>query len=58
MHTTAIIAAGGRGRRLGAAVPKQLLTVGGTPMLELSVRAFAGHPRVDSLVVVLPPELV
>jgi 2-C-methyl-D-erythritol 4-phosphate cytidylyltransferase/2-C-methyl-D-erythritol 2,4-cyclodiphosphate synthase len=58
MHVTAIIAAGGRGRRLGAAVPKQLLAVGGTPMLELSVRAFVRHPRVDSLVVVLPPELV
>ena len=56
--TTAIIAAGGRGRRLGAAVPKQLLTVGGRPMLQLSVEAFANHARVDALVVVLPAEVV
>ena len=58
MRTTAIIAAGGRGRRLGAAVPKQLLTIGGRPMLQLTVEAFARHPRVDALVVVLPPEVV
>jgi 2-C-methyl-D-erythritol 4-phosphate cytidylyltransferase / 2-C-methyl-D-erythritol 2,4-cyclodiphosphate synthase len=58
MHVTAIIAAGGRGRRLGAAVPKQLLAIGDRPMLELSVQAFARHGRVNTLVVVLPPELV
>ena len=29
MHVTAIIAAGGRGQRFGAAVPKQLLIIGG-----------------------------
>ena len=57
MHTTAIIAAGGRGRRLGAAVPKQLLAIGGWPMLQLSVEAFAAHPRVTDLVVVLPPDV-
>ncbi len=58
MRTTAIIAAGGRGRRMGAAVPKQLLTVGGRPMLEMSFEVFARHPRVAALVVVLPEELV
>jgi len=40
MHVTAIIAAGGRGRRLGTAVPKQLLQVGGRPILQWSVEAF------------------
>jgi 2-C-methyl-D-erythritol 4-phosphate cytidylyltransferase/2-C-methyl-D-erythritol 2,4-cyclodiphosphate synthase len=58
MRTTAIIAAGGRGRRLGASVPKQLLAIGGRPMLQLSVEAFANHARVDALVVVLPAEVV
>ena len=38
MHVTAIIAAGGRGRRFGAAEPKQLLSIGGRPILERSVR--------------------
>src|SRR5690348_7270130 len=55
MHVTAIIAAAGEGRRLGAAVPKQLLDIGGRSMLERSVTAFTSHPRVDEVIVVLPP---
>jgi 2-C-methyl-D-erythritol 4-phosphate cytidylyltransferase / 2-C-methyl-D-erythritol 2,4-cyclodiphosphate synthase len=54
MRVSAIIAAGGSGRRLGAGVPKQLLDVGGRPMLERTVAAFVSHPRVDDVVVVLP----
>jgi 2-C-methyl-D-erythritol 4-phosphate cytidylyltransferase/2-C-methyl-D-erythritol 2,4-cyclodiphosphate synthase len=57
MHVTAIIAAGGAGRRLGGAVPKQLLTLGGRSILERSVDAFAGHPSVADTIVVLPPNL-
>ena len=58
MHVTAIIAAGGTGRRLGAAVPKQLLEIGGRTMLERSVEAFASHPRVTDVIVALPPDLM
>jgi 2-C-methyl-D-erythritol 4-phosphate cytidylyltransferase / 2-C-methyl-D-erythritol 2,4-cyclodiphosphate synthase len=57
MFVSAIIAAGGRGLRLGGAVPKQLLTVGGRPILERSVAAFLAHPHVQELVVALPPDL-
>jgi 2-C-methyl-D-erythritol 4-phosphate cytidylyltransferase/2-C-methyl-D-erythritol 2,4-cyclodiphosphate synthase len=57
MHVTAIIAAGGRGLRVGAAQPKQLLEVGGRPILERSVAAFLSHPTVDAIVVALPPDL-
>jgi 2-C-methyl-D-erythritol 4-phosphate cytidylyltransferase / 2-C-methyl-D-erythritol 2,4-cyclodiphosphate synthase len=57
MHVTAIIAAGGAGHRLGAAVPKQLLEVGGMSILHRSVAAFASHPEVDEVIVALPPEL-
>lgn len=57
MHVTAIIAAGGRGQRLGAAEPKQLLAVGGRPILERSVSAFLTHPSVDEVVVALPQVL-
>lgn len=57
MHVTAIIAAAGEGRRLGAAVPKQLLEIGGRSMLERSVAAFVSHPRVTDVVVVLPEML-
>ena len=58
MHVTAIIAAGGRGQRFGGAQPKQLLSVGGRPILERSVMAFASHPAVDALIVALPQALV
>jgi 2-C-methyl-D-erythritol 4-phosphate cytidylyltransferase/2-C-methyl-D-erythritol 2,4-cyclodiphosphate synthase len=57
MYVTAIIAAGGRGVRLGAAQPKQLLSIGGRPVLERSVQAFLTHASVDDLVVALPAEL-
>jgi 2-C-methyl-D-erythritol 4-phosphate cytidylyltransferase/2-C-methyl-D-erythritol 2,4-cyclodiphosphate synthase len=57
MRVGVIIAAGGRGERLGAGVPKQLLTIGGVPILQRSIELFAAHPRVDRIVVVLPPDL-
>src|SRR5262245_5978250 len=57
MHVTAIIAAGGRGLRVGALQPKQLLAVGGRPILERSVTAFLSHPAIDAVVVALPADL-
>jgi 2-C-methyl-D-erythritol 4-phosphate cytidylyltransferase/2-C-methyl-D-erythritol 2,4-cyclodiphosphate synthase len=57
MHVTAIIAAGGRGHRFGNAEPKQLLSIGGRPILERSIAAFARHPSIDAIVVALPQEL-
>src|SRR3954468_16894453 len=56
MQVTAIIAAAGAGRRLGAATPKQLIDIGGGAMLHHSVQAFYTHPRVTAIVVVLPAE--
>jgi 2-C-methyl-D-erythritol 4-phosphate cytidylyltransferase/2-C-methyl-D-erythritol 2,4-cyclodiphosphate synthase len=57
VHVSAIIAAGGRGERLGAGRPKQLLLLGGLPILQRSVDALLSHARVCDLVVALPPEL-
>lgn len=57
MHVTAIIAAAGEGRRLGAPLPKQLLEIGGRSILERSVAAFAGHARVNDVIVVLSEAL-
>ena len=58
VHVSAIIAAGGRGVRFGAAQPKQLLTLAGVPILQYSVDAFIRCDLVTSIVVALPPELV
>ena len=57
MHVTAIIAAGGVGRRVGAAVPKQMLEIGGRTILERSIAAFASHPAVKEVIVALPAEI-
>ena len=54
---TAIIAAGGRGERVGATRPKQLLEIGGQSMLERSVNAFLTHEAVTDVVVALPQDL-
>ena len=58
MQVTAIIAAGGRGQRLGAPVPKQLLDVGGRTVLQRSVDAFRTHPAVGEVIVAVPPDLL
>jgi 2-C-methyl-D-erythritol 4-phosphate cytidylyltransferase/2-C-methyl-D-erythritol 2,4-cyclodiphosphate synthase len=58
MQVTAIIAAGGRGERFGGERPKQLVEVGGRPILERSVTSFADHAEIDEIIVALPPELV
>jgi 2-C-methyl-D-erythritol 4-phosphate cytidylyltransferase/2-C-methyl-D-erythritol 2,4-cyclodiphosphate synthase len=58
MYVTAIIAAGGRGARIGGAVPKQLLLLAGRSLLERSVSIFASHPLIDEIVVALPREVL
>jgi 2-C-methyl-D-erythritol 4-phosphate cytidylyltransferase/2-C-methyl-D-erythritol 2,4-cyclodiphosphate synthase len=58
MRVTAVIAAGGRGARIGGDRPKQLIEVGGEAILARSVRAFAAHQAIDEVVVTLPQELV
>jgi 2-C-methyl-D-erythritol 4-phosphate cytidylyltransferase len=57
MFVSAIIAAGGRGLRLGGAVPKQLLTLAGRPILERSVAIFVDHPEISEIIVALPSTL-
>ena len=55
MHVTAIIAAGGRGIRLGGNQPKQFLLLGGQPILQRSVEAFVASDRIVDIIVALPP---
>lgn len=58
MHVSAIIAAGGRGARFGADRPKQLLMLGGRPILQHSLDAFVACPIIADVVVALPSDLV
>lgn len=52
----AVIVAAGEGRRMGR--PKQLLPVGGVPMLERSIAEFSKLPEVCRIVVVATEELI
>jgi len=56
MHVAAIIAAGGRGVRLGADRPKQFLEIGGRSILELSIAALAASERITEIVIALPQD--
>ncbi|MBW8296962.1 bifunctional 2-C-methyl-D-erythritol 4-phosphate cytidylyltransferase/2-C-methyl-D-erythritol 2,4-cyclodiphosphate synthase [Sphingopyxis sp.] len=47
-----ILLAGGQGSRAGFAVPKQLATLGGKPVLRWSLNAFAAHPAIAGGVLV------
>jgi 2-C-methyl-D-erythritol 4-phosphate cytidylyltransferase/2-C-methyl-D-erythritol 2,4-cyclodiphosphate synthase len=57
VRVSAIIAAGGRGARFGGDRPKQLLSLGGRPILQRSVDAFLNNELIAELVVALPPDL-
>jgi 2-C-methyl-D-erythritol 4-phosphate cytidylyltransferase/2-C-methyl-D-erythritol 2,4-cyclodiphosphate synthase len=58
VHVSAIIAAGGRGERFGGPQPKQLLLLGGVPILKRTVDAFLrGYPFIE-VIVALPAEFV
>lgn len=57
MFVSAIIAAGGRGLRFGGSSPKQLLTLGGRPILARSVDAFVACDVISEIVVALPADL-
>lgn len=53
-RAAAILVAGGAGRRMGAGEPKQFRLLGGIPVLQRTLSAFAGHPAIVEIVVVLP----
>lgn len=53
-----VIPAGGAGTRVGGSLPKQFRSLGGTPILALTVRHFVRHPAVTTVVVVAPAAYV
>ncbi len=54
-RVVAVVLGGGVGSRFGAALPKQLLTLGGKTLVEHCVAAFAAAPGVDEVLLVMPP---
>ncbi len=58
MFVSAIIAAGGRGARLGGDVPKQMLDLGGRTLLQRSIEPFERSHSINEIVVTLPNDLI
>ena len=56
MRTVALIVAAGRGARLGGGLAKQYLKLDGRAVLHHAAAAFADHPAVDGVRVVIDPE--
>ena len=50
--TTAIIIAGGRGRRMGQSIPKQFINVQDKPVIIYTLNIFQNHPNIDAIEVV------
>ena len=50
---TAVVLAGGSGKRMGSDIPKQYLPIDGRPVLYYSLKAFEDCPLVDVFVVVV-----
>jgi len=51
-----LIVAAGRGHRLGGALPKQYLPLGGKEVLRRTLEVFAGHAGIDRTQVVIHPD--
>jgi 2-C-methyl-D-erythritol 4-phosphate cytidylyltransferase / 2-C-methyl-D-erythritol 2,4-cyclodiphosphate synthase len=58
VSVAALIVAAGRGARAASerGRPKQYCSIGGVPMLQRTISAFASHPRVDDVLVVIHPD--
>ena len=53
MRMVAVVLGGGVGQRLGAGMPKQLLTLGGRTLVEWCAAAFQTAPGIDEILVVM-----
>ena len=59
VRIAALIVAAGRGTRAKSAAPgepKQYLPLGGAPIIARAIGVFAGHPRIDDILVVIHPD--
>ncbi|WP_195821974.1 2-C-methyl-D-erythritol 4-phosphate cytidylyltransferase [Roseobacter sp. MH60115] len=56
MKIAAVIVAAGRGLRAGAGQPKQWRPLAGHSSAYFAMRAFADHPQIDHLVLVVSPD--
>ena len=53
---TAIILAGGKGKRMGAKISKQYIEIKGKPILYYTIKRFADYKNINRIILVLPKD--
>ncbi|HEU4684041.1 MAG TPA: 2-C-methyl-D-erythritol 4-phosphate cytidylyltransferase [Nitrospira sp.] len=53
-RTVALVPAAGRGLRMGGAVPKQYLAIGGVPLVVHCLRVLEAAPSIDAIILAVP----
>ena len=53
---SAIILAGGRGKRMGAGISKQFIELKGKPILYYTLTRFMANKNIDEIILVLPED--
>ena len=52
----ALIAAAGKGTRMGAEIPKQLMSYKGMTVIERTASVFAAHEEIDAIFLLIPQD--
>ena len=55
---SAIILAGGKGKRMGSAIRKQFIDIKGKPIIYYTLKKFSENKKIDNIIVVLPEDEV
>ena len=55
---SAIILAGGKGKRMGSAISKQFIDIKGKPIIYYTLKKFSENIKIDNIIVVLPEDEV
>lgn len=53
---SAIILAGGKGKRMGSAISKQFIDIKGKPIIYYTLKKFSENKKIDNIIVVLPED--
>ncbi|MBB1548096.1 MAG: 2-C-methyl-D-erythritol 4-phosphate cytidylyltransferase, partial [Mogibacterium sp.] len=52
----ALVAAAGKGTRMGAEIPKQLMSYKGMTVIERTASVFAAHEEIDAIFLLIPQD--
>ncbi|MGL5244151.1 MAG: 2-C-methyl-D-erythritol 4-phosphate cytidylyltransferase, partial [Sarcina sp.] len=56
MKKSALVLAGGRGKRMGSSISKQFIEINNKPIIYYTLKAFKEFKDIDEIIVVLPED--